>query len=41
MDNHNKKIIENAFEKILKGLEDNVDKNGVDMPQLEKVYYKN
>ena len=28
MDNNNKKIIENAFEKILKGLENNVDKNG-------------
>ena len=40
MDNHNKKIIENAFEKILKGLENNVDKNGTkDTPKrVSKAY---
>ena len=40
MDNNNKKIIENAFEKILKGLENNVDKNGTkDTPKrVSKAY---
>ena len=40
MDNHNKKIIEDAFEKILKGLENNVDKNGTkDTPKrVSKAY---